>query len=108
MPALARWHTLTLGDPPCYLLRGPEQRTDVRVGPPWAKFGEPIAKVSVIAPARGGEVRGYWLFRGALWLAHPLCPLEWAELDAEVARVTGLEVRDRQRFDGAPAEGGAT
>lgn len=103
MTAPARWHTLTLGDPPCYLLRGPEQPSGTYFGPPRATLGERVSKVSVISPAAGGEVRGYWLLRGALWIgAGPNEPRDWPELDAEVARVTGIEVRDGAQKGSGP------
>ena len=85
---------LDLGDPPLYAdIDAPEP-----VGlyghnaPSWmCSITEEVQRVHVMSPAAGGEVRSYWLARGAL--LHADChPMDWPEVDAAVAHVTGLAV----------------
>lgn len=85
---------LAMGDPRLYLYFGEPHGCSRHFGPWSARPDEKAQKVSVIAPATGGECRGYWLMRGALWHfgAGPNEPREWPEVDAEVARVTGFVV----------------
>jgi len=85
---------LALGEPNLYVLFGAPEGASRSFGPSWADWVEDkVAKVHVISPSAGGEVRGYWLTRGALYFALPLYPMEWPELDAEVERATGLKIR---------------
>jgi hypothetical protein len=85
---------LTIGTPPLYVLFSTPAPAHRTFGPSWLKEWELVAKVHVISPAAGGEVRGYWLTGGCLYLAYPLYPERWEELDAEVSMRTGLTIRD--------------
>lgn len=84
---------LSLGDPPLYVLVDSPERCVAygHVGPSWAHLDEEVQRVHVISPSAHGEVRSYWISRGALY--HADChPMDWPEVDAEVSRVTGLRL----------------
>lgn len=82
---------LPMGDPRLYVTVSPPQTPSTWFGPSWGTVHEKIAKVHVISPSAGGEVRGYWLARGELWPCN-IHLVEWPELDAAVQEAIGIKV----------------
>jgi hypothetical protein len=82
--------SLGLGDPSLYVIVETEENAGrFRSSPAFLTVDEPVRLVHVISPSAGGEVRGYWLARGTLYLRHPAHPLAWPEVDAAVSKVLG-------------------
>jgi hypothetical protein len=89
---------LPLGEPPLHIRFSEKAPASRSWGPGWlTKYEEQISTVHVMSRAVGGEVRGYWSLRGALWLRFPVSPIEWDEVDLLVASALKLDVFSRTR-----------
>lgn len=56
-------------------------------------YGERVRFVHVMSPHAGGEVRGYTLHGGVLWLRAPCYQGAWPEVDAIVGAMLGADVK---------------
>lgn len=63
-----------------------------------------VQLVHVVSDHAGGEIRGYWLAHGALWLRMPCYSGPWAEMDVAVAAALGVEVRRYSILPGGAVE----
>lgn len=75
-----------------YLLVNDPEPATTWYGPLWAKPHTPVGLINVISRHCRGQVRGYWVIDGALYICTPDLKLSWPEMDAAVSAALGMPI----------------